>query len=158
MNLIKGWIGLTSFPENMTSCACYVGSGLKYIFHLKAHSDNFWRIRVKITSWNVYVINNWENRCIISKEFHIWSNTFWKVINVNQKKKRAQNWALRNTSFNTSLFGWLTIKKNSLISSLKKISIRFKRLPEIPIDSSLYSKPFYARLYQKLLRYLKTLP
>ena len=32
----------------MTSCACLVGSGLKEIFHLKAHSDTFWRSELRL--------------------------------------------------------------------------------------------------------------
>ena len=34
---IRGWIFLVGFLLKVTSCACFVGSGLKHIFHWKAH-------------------------------------------------------------------------------------------------------------------------
>ena len=40
---IFGWDDLVIFLENTTSWACLLRSGLKDIFHLKAHSDIFCR-------------------------------------------------------------------------------------------------------------------
>ena len=73
MNLIKGWIGLLSFQEKMV--------WIKRHFPFKTPFTYLLEIRVKITSWNVYVINSLKNRCAIIKGFYIWSNTFWKMFN-----------------------------------------------------------------------------
>ena len=51
-----GWFGLLSFLENITSCACLLGSGLKLNFHCNAHLCIFFRSSLKffadkVISW-----------------------------------------------------------------------------------------------------------
>ena len=44
-------------------------------------------IGVQISYWIINVMNSWENRCVISKEFYEWSDTIRKIINIYTEKK-----------------------------------------------------------------------
>ena len=80
-----------------------------------------------------------ENRCANSKEFCVWSDTIRKIINVNQEKKRIEPWGIPALIL-AHTDDW-PLRRILWNLSLKKLSIRFKRSPEIPIDSSLNNKP-----------------
>ena len=111
---------------------------IKRHFSFKSPFRYLLEIRVSITSCNVYVINSCENSCVISKEFCIWSNTFWKIIDVNKKRRgpKIDPWATPAVIL-AHLDDW-PFRRTLWYQSLKKHSIRCKRLPEIPIDSSIY--------------------
>ena len=114
-------------------------------FSFKSPFRYLLEIRVSITSCNVYVINSCENSCVISKEFCIWSNTFWKIIDVNKKRRgpKIDLWGAPALIL-AHLNDW-PFRRTLWYLSLKKHSIRCKRLPKILIDSSIYKS-----LYQTL--------
>ena len=94
----------------------------------------------KIASWNSFVINSWENRCVICKEFYIWGNTLWKIINVNQKKKKPKIDPWGTPALILAHVDDCPLWRTVWYLSRKKLSIRLKRLPEIPTDSNIYNK------------------
>ena len=87
LNVVQAWVGFIIFREKITSWACLVGCELEDIFHLKAHSDIFWRSEVRLLA---EALMSWIfEKTDVSKEFYVWSHTIRKVINVCWEKKGA---------------------------------------------------------------------
>ena len=110
---------------------------IKRHFPFKGPFTYLLEIRVKITSWNVYVINSWKYR-YHQQRVYIWSKTFWKIIDVNQKRRGPKLSPEKQALIIAYSDDWPLIRTLWYLS-LKKLSIRFQIAWNT--HSSLYSKP-----------------
>ena len=97
-----GWFGLLSSLEEITSCACLLGSGLKLIFHFFTSSFKFFAD--KVIFWKT---KNREVSSADSLGFEI-KLSERSLINIKEKKK-TKNWSFRISCFNAFPWGILTI-------------------------------------------------
>ena len=105
---------------------------IKINFLFKSTLRYLLEIRTKITCWEINVIKKGFLFEVILSERSL----------MYIKKKQEPRIELRGTSalILTHLDDW-QLQRPLWNLSLKKLSIRFKRLPKIPIDSSLNNKP-----------------
>ena len=55
-----GWVDLLDLRLKVNSWACLFGSGLKLIFHWKAHSLTFFKSSFNSFYRSAYIVNNWK--------------------------------------------------------------------------------------------------
>ena len=80
LKIISGWWGLFLFRENITSCACFKGSGLKLIFHWWAHASIFFK-SLLISVAEVFRSRTTENKEVsLAKSFGFEDRFFAKTL------------------------------------------------------------------------------
>ena len=90
------------------------------------------QIFIEIICRCLSVIYNRKQRNIISKQLYIGSETFCKIINVNQKQQRTKDGTLKYSSIDILPCGDLSVENYALFFSFKKSSKRFSKFPNIP--------------------------
>ena len=86
LKVIDGWLNLTVFPENITSCPSLEISELKVLFHLYAQWEFFFR---SLSSWLAEILGSYldsRKQCIIRKQPHGRKQVFRKIIYTHKKK------------------------------------------------------------------------
>ena len=91
LKAIDGWELFFVFLQKITLFTCLLGSRLKFIFHLKVHLLIFSK---SFFCRYIYIINFWEKRSIISKNFTYWCYSIRKINYENQKQKKSRSGTL----------------------------------------------------------------
>ena len=139
---MHGWLTLTVFLVNITCCACLERSGLKFIFHLYAQWEIFFR---SCSSWlaeilGSYIVENKDvsssNSFTVACKFSGRSFMYIKKSN-GPKIKPCRNPA--STDDQLKHCWQLSTTRWNLL--LKKLLSRLRRFTEIPIRSSVNSNP-----------------
>ena len=129
LKAIDGWHTLTVFLKNITSCACFESSGLKFIFHLYAKWEVIFR---SLSSWVAEILGSYtvENNDVSSaNSFTVdwkFSGRLFMYIRKSNGPKRETCGTPASTDDQLEHWPFSTTRCNLL---LQKLLSRLRRFP-----------------------------